>query len=81
MNFLLTHVILAEGDTGMARFWCACCHQSFRARMDRVTCCDKQPICLPCIERYNPERAKLGLVAMPLDRSAYEPLCDREGLC
>ena len=79
-GFPLSNVIIAEGDSGIARFWCAVCHQSFRGVISRVTCANKQPICIPCIERYNPERQKVGLGPIPYDRAAYEPECDREAL-
>ena len=69
----LSNVILAEGDSGIAVFWCCNCKQSFRARMDSVTMADKQPVCLKCIEHVNPIRVARGMAPIPFNRAAYEP--------
>jgi hypothetical protein len=69
----LSHVIIVEGDTGIARFWFGRCGQNFRARLDSVTQVDKQPICEACIDWANPQRAALGFQPIPIIRSAYHP--------
>lgn len=67
----LSGIIIAEGDTGIAVFFCGVCHRSFRAELARVTTANKQPVCLPCIEDANPKREKLGLPPIPFVRDAY----------
>ena len=68
---MLSDIIIAESDTGIAVFRCAACKQQFRALLTGVTTANKQPICLPCIEKANPERIKLGLASIPVNRAAY----------
>lgn len=68
---MLSGIFIMEGDTGIARMWCACCGKSFRGVVARVTSADNQPICLACVERANPLRVERGLPPAPLDRSAY----------
>ena len=64
-------MIIVEGDTTMAQMTCGCCKRFFRADYTRVTCADKQPICLSCIDKYNPMRVERGMSPMPVDRTAY----------
>jgi len=73
MSTQLSGIIIAEGDTGIARFFCGVCGSSFQAEIARVTTANKQPICLPCINRYNPQRVKLGMPPIPLAIEAYLP--------
>ncbi len=68
----LSNLIIAEGDTGWAVFWCAVCNQNFRARMDAVVTANKQPICVTCIKEYNPKRAALGLPPIAYSEDAYD---------
>jgi hypothetical protein len=70
---MLSDIIIAEGDTGTAIFFCAACDKRFRAHMSRVTTAGKQPICLACVDTANPIRAAVGLPLIPLDRTAYLP--------
>ena len=67
----MSNIIVAEGDTGVAVFTCACCHRRFRAYMDSVVTANKQPVCLACVDDAQPKRAKLGLPPIPVVRSAY----------
>lgn len=70
-NEMLSDIIIAEGDTGIAVFHCGSCTRSFRAEIARVTTANKRAICLSCIENANPERARMGLSLIPLCREAY----------
>ena len=67
----MKNLIIAEGDSGVARFFCAVCGVSFRAKMSMVTTANKQPVCLSCIEDANPKRVALGLPAIQYVKSAY----------
>jgi len=73
MSYPLSNLIIAEGDTGIARFFCGHCGQSFRAEMDRVTMFEHVPLCLTCIDEANPKRAALGYILIPVDRDSYYP--------
>lgn len=66
MNHLLDGLILAEGDTGIARFWCGCCGRNFRAHLDAVVQVDHKFVCGHCIRSANPERLRRGLKPIPL---------------
>lgn len=67
----MTNMMIAEGDTGVGRFFCGCCGSSFRAYFHSVTTANKSPICLPCIKSANPKRIKMGMPAIPYKESAY----------
>jgi hypothetical protein len=67
----LSGIIIAEGDTGIARFWCCVCGHNFRAELARVTMANKQPVCLSCIKKANPQRVKLGMSPIPFAADAY----------
>jgi len=74
----MTNVIIMEGDTGVARFFCGNCGKSFRAIPSLVTTANKSPICLDCIVWANPQRLAAGIPAIPFNRAAY--LSDTEEL-
>lgn len=67
----LSNMIIAEGDTGIARMFCGVCNGTFRAVLSQVTTANKQPVCSKCIEHFNPLRIAKGLPAMPFIKSAY----------
>jgi predicted CXXCH cytochrome family protein len=51
---------------------CGVCHRTFSADPERVTTANKQPICLSCIDEFNPQRIARGMPPIPCDRTAYE---------
>ena len=75
MNDLMTGMIIAEGDTGIARFFCYQCGESFRADMDRVARINQGPdsryFCLGCVDLANITRGQMGRPLLPVCRAAY----------
>ena len=67
----LSGMIVAEGDTGIARFWCGQCGQNFRARIDSVVSKDGIPFCLRCVEAAQPLRKARGLEPIRVIPDAY----------
>ena len=67
----MQNIIIAEGETGIAIFFCGVCGKEFRAKMGQVTTANEQVICLQCIEEANSKRTEMGLSPIPFYRGAY----------
>lgn len=52
---------------------CFCCHRMFTCNPKKVPSFKNEPICRPCIEYVNKERAARGLPQWPVFEGAYEP--------